>query len=104
MKTKSLIMLIICLTISLFLVFSNYPAKAQEKKTEKNSQSLSLSLEDAVLMALKRNRDLKVKILGPKIKKTAIEENKALFDFDLSIKLDRKEAENNMTKTELKNQ
>jgi len=55
-------------------------------------------------MALKRNRDLKVKILGSKIKKTAIEENKAIFDFDISIQLDRKEAENNMTKTELKNQ
>ena len=90
MKTKSLIILIIWLTISLFLVFSNYPARAQEMKKESNSQPLSLSLEDAVLMALKRNRDLKVKILGPKMKKTAIEKNKAIFDFDLSIHLDRK--------------
>lgn len=104
MKTKSLIILIIWLTISLFLVFSNYPARAQEMKKERNSQSLSLTLEDAVLMALKRNRDLKIKILDPKMKKTAIEERKAIFDFDLSIHLDRKEAETNMTKSELKNQ
>jgi len=97
-------MLFISLTLSLFLVFSNSSAQAQKMKAEKNSLSLSLTLEDAVLMALKRNQDLKVKILGPEIEETAIEENKAIFDFDLSIKLDRQEAETNMTKTDLKNQ
>ncbi|MEW6378321.1 MAG: TolC family protein [bacterium] len=50
-------------------------------------QELSFTLEDAILLALNRNRDLKVQIVNPKIAETAVEERKAPFDFSPFIKL-----------------
>lgn len=48
---------------------------------------LTFSLEDAVLLALNRNRDLKVQIINPQIAETSVEEKKAPFDFEPSLKL-----------------
>ncbi|MCL6584211.1 MAG: TolC family protein [bacterium] len=66
-----------------------------EQKTEVPKSSsgpsspeyLTFSLEDAVLLALNRNRDLKVQIINPQIAETAVEEKKASFDFEPSLKL-----------------
>ena len=113
MKSKLLIMFIIVLCILLLQIFYSPTAGALEMITEEFSgiqsdlpigESLTLSLEDAVLLTLKRNRDLRVKILEPKIKKTIVEENKAAFDLNVSTKLNRREYQDSAswTKDEVK--
>ncbi|MGA1876044.1 MAG: TolC family protein [bacterium] len=63
------------------------PTRSGRFRRGGGSPVLSLSLEDAVLLALKRNRDLKVQTVLPKIKETLIEEAKSPFDLDMSLEI-----------------
>jgi len=60
---------------------------------------LVLSVEDAVLLSLNRNRDLKIQILDPQIAETAIQEEKATFDLKPSLKLNVQQAKEKTSQT-----
>lgn len=66
-------------------------------------QMSSLTLEDAVLLALNRNQDLRVQILEPKVKETLAEEKKADFDFGLSTQLKAGEKKSLLSKNDALN-
>jgi outer membrane protein len=60
---------------------------------------LVLSVEDAVLLSLNRNRDLKVQILNPQIAETVTQEKMAPFDLSPFLKLKFEQTTDKSTRT-----
>ncbi|MEW5801033.1 MAG: TolC family protein [bacterium] len=90
------LLLVFWLLLSLLSVFFAPFVRAQESPerregladlTTSGQQPLTLSVEDAVLLALNRNRDLKVQILNPQIAQTRAQEHMSDFDLEPFLKL-----------------
>ncbi len=81
----------IALASFLFMAGSSWAEVKAEVKTGVSSPSqqevLTISLKEAILMALKKNQALKVEQLTPLIRQTFEEEQKSLFDPVLSMKV-----------------
>ena len=93
MKTRS----VIAGLIFAFFMLKPFIVNAQQNEyipsKGRLGHSLALTIEDAVLMALDRNQEFNIKILGPKIKEIDVQEKKEKFDINFYIDFDIEEKE-----------
>jgi outer membrane protein len=72
---------------------------SEMKADTSGPKPLVISVEDAVLLSLNRNRDLKIKILEPQIAETVVQESKAPFDIKPFLNMEVKQTTDKNSKS-----